>query len=97
MRRLAFMAAVLWLVCTVPAESQSAGCPGQNAAYVNFGREAITISSTALPFTASAYATSLPTPGNGPVQMAMVTLPVELRRDLQSIRFRMLFRMPLLP
>ena len=85
MRRRAIFAACLWLLSTAPVESQSAGCPGQSAAYVQFGtRQAITVSNTAVGFTAANYASDNPPPGSGQVQMAMVTLetnPIRISTD----------------
>lgn len=85
MRRLAIIAACLWLLGQTPLHAQMMGCPGQNAPFVQFGiRQAITISSTALPFTAANYAEDAGGPGNGPVQMAQVTLesnPIRVSTD----------------
>ena len=70
MRRLVFIAACLWPLNQAPAQAQGFACPGQNGPYVNYAREALTISSTALPFTASVYQPS----GAPPPLAATVTL-----------------------
>jgi len=70
MRRLVFLAACLWLLSQAPAQAQGFACPGQNGPYVNYAREVLTISSTALPFTATVYQPS----GAPPPLAATVTL-----------------------
>ena len=65
---------VLVLALLAPiAEAQGFGCPGQNAPYVSYASEAITVSNAAKSFTAATY-NSQAGPGSGAVQAATVTL-----------------------
>lgn len=71
MRRVCFGFALLLLAGSV--EAQGFGCPGQNAPYVSYASEAITVSNAAKSFTAATY-NSQAGPGSGAVQAATVTL-----------------------
>lgn len=64
-------------LCALPAEAQI--CPGASTGDIQYAQEAITISSTALPFTVATYAD-----GGAPVKYAVVTLetnPIRVRAD----------------